>query len=55
MIMSHTIEKAIILLHGDNVTELFRHIRLCTRKKKNLKSEPSFKEYSIVAAVIRRD
>lgn len=52
-IMSHAVEKAIILFHWDKVTELFRQIRLYNNM--NLKSEPSFKECSILAAVIKRD
>lgn len=29
--MSHTVEEAIILFHGDKVTELFKQLRLDTR------------------------
>lgn len=42
-IMSHAVEKAIILFHGDKATELFRQIRL--NNDMNLKSEPSFKVF----------
>lgn len=42
-IMSHAVEKAITLFHGDKAAELFRQIGLYNNM--NLKSEPSFKVF----------